>query len=333
MPKPCPNIVQTAMMKQIDDTDEVNGMSFAFFFPGQGSQSLQMMAGFEGVAVVRQTFDEASAVLGQDLWALMNGEDATALNATVVTQPLMLAAGVATYRAYQSMGGQAPAAMAGHSLGEYTALVATGSVDFTDAVRLVRLRAELMQDAVPQGTGAMAAILGLDDALVRQVCAEAEQGEVVEAVNFNSPGQVVIAGHSAAVERAMAAAKAAGAKRALPLPVSVPSHCRLMQAAAEQLAQALHEVAFRQPEIKVLHNADVAAYADVAQVKDALVRQLYSPVRWTETVNVLVGEGLTESAECGPGKVLAGLAKRIHPAANCTALTKQADVEAFIAAH
>lgn len=308
-------------------------MSFAFFFPGQGSQSLGMMNGFEGSAAVKAVFDEVSSVLNQDLWAMMNGSDAAAINETVNTQPLMLAAGAATYRAYLEAGGKTPEAVAGHSLGEYTALVAAGALDFADAVKLVRLRAELMQSAVPQGEGAMAAVLGLDDDVVRQVCAEAAQGSVVEAVNFNSPGQVVIAGSTAAVERAMNLAKEKGAKRALPLPVSVPSHCSLMKPAAEKLAAALENVAVKTPQIRVIHNADVAAYDDAAKIKDALVRQLYSPVRWTETVNALVSEGITESAECGPGKVLAGLAKRINKEASCSALTDQAQVEAFIEAH
>jgi [acyl-carrier-protein] S-malonyltransferase len=310
-------------------------MNFAFFFPGQGSQSLNMMAGFDNMAVVKDTFAEASDVLGQDLWAMMN-TDAQAINDTVNTQPLMLAAGVATWRAYQALGGNSPTALAGHSLGEYSALVAAGSLDFADAVRLVRLRAQLMQEAVPQGAGAMAAILGLDDDAVRAVCAAAEaelSGEVAEAVNFNSPGQVVIAGSAAAIARAAELAKEAGAKRALPLPVSVPSHCRLMQPAAAKLATALQNTAFRQPEIRVIHNADVAAHTDIAQIKDALVRQLYSPVRWTETVALLVEEGITESAECGPGKVLAGLAKRIDKSANCTALTSQEHIQAFIDTH
>ncbi|MCG7657003.1 ACP S-malonyltransferase [Wielerella bovis] len=308
-------------------------MSFAFFFPGQGSQSLHMMNGFDGVQVVRDTFAEASDALNQDLWAMMNGEDAEIIGQTVNTQPLMLTAGVATYRAYLAAGGALPSVVAGHSLGEYSALVAAGSLKFTDAVKLVRLRAELMQSAVPQGVGAMAAILGLDDDVVRQICADAEQGEVCEAVNFNSIGQIVIAGNAAAVERAMTAAKEAGAKRALPLPVSVPSHCRLMQTAAEKLAVALQDVALMQPEIRVIHNADVVSYNDAAQIKDALVRQLYSPVRWTETVQLLVREGVTESAECGPGKVLAGLAKRIEKEAVCSALVSQEAVDAFIAAH
>lgn len=308
-------------------------MSFAFFFPGQGSQSLGMMNGFEGRAVVEATFDEASAALGQDLWAMMNGSDAAPINETVNTQPLMLAAGVATYRAYLEAGGKTPAVVAGHSLGEYSALVAAGALSFADAVKLVRLRAELMQSAVPQGVGAMAAVLGLDDDQVQAICAQTAQGEVVEAVNFNSPGQVVIAGNVAAVERAMAAAKEAGAKRALPLPVSVPSHCSLMKPAAEKLAEALQDVVIHTPQIRVIHNADVAAYDDADKIKDALVRQLYSPVRWTETVNALVAEGIAESAECGPGKVLAGLAKRINKEAACTALTNAEQVAVFIEAH
>lgn len=308
-------------------------MSFAFFFPGQGSQSLGMMNGFENFAVVKNTFDEASAVLGQDLWAMINGEDAAPINETINTQPIMLTAGIATYRAYLEAGGKAPSVVAGHSLGEYTALVVAGALDFADAVKLVRLRAELMQNAVPQGEGAMAAILGLDDDVVRQVCHDAAQGDVVEAVNFNSPGQVVIAGSTAAVERAMQLAKEQGAKRALPLPVSVPSHCSLMKPAADQLATALQNITLHTPQIRVIHNADVAAYHDADQIKDALVRQLYCPVRWTETVNTLVSEGITESAECGPGKVLAGLAKRINKAANCSALTNAEQVSAFIADH
>ncbi|ENT0365772.1 TPA: ACP S-malonyltransferase [Neisseria gonorrhoeae] len=308
-------------------------MSFAFFFPGQGSQSLGMMNGFAEHVIVKNTFDEASAILGQDLWAMINGSDAEIIGQTVNTQPIMLAAGVAVYRAYLEVGGKTPAAVAGHSLGEYTALVAAEALDFADAVKLVRLRAELMQSAVPQGVGAMAAILGLEDEQVRQICAESAQGEVVEAVNFNSPGQVVIAGNAAAVGRTMAAAKEAGAKRALPLPVSVPSHCSLMKPAADKLAEALKTVEIKQPQIRVIHNADVAAYDDAGKIKDALVRQLYSPVRWTETVNALVSDGIAESAECGPGKVLTGLAKRINKAAACSALTDAGQITAFIEAH
>ena len=308
-------------------------MSFAFFFPGQGSQSLGMMNGFAEQAIVKATFDKASAVLGQDLWAMINGEDAELIGQTVNTQPIMLAAGIATYRVYLEAGGKIPSVVAGHSLGEYTALVAADALDFADAVKLVRLRAELMQSAVPQGVGAMAAILGLEDEQVKAICAEAAQGEVVEAVNFNSPGQVVIAGNTAAVERAMAAAKEAGSKRALPLPVSVPSHCSLMKPAAEKLAEALKDITIKQPQIRVIHNADVASYDDADKIKDALVRQLYRPVHWTETVNALVSEGITESAECGPGKVLAGLAKRINKEAACSALTNADQVATFIEAH
>ncbi|PSJ80768.1 ACP S-malonyltransferase [Neisseria iguanae] len=308
-------------------------MSFAFFFPGQGSQSLGMMNGFNEQAIVKATFDEASEALGQDLWAMINGKDTELIGQTVNTQPIMLAAGVSTYRAYLEAGGTMPDVAAGHSLGEYTALVIAGALDFAAAVKLVRLRAELMQSAVPQGVGAMSAILGLTDGQVKEICAAAGQSEVVEAVNFNSPGQVVIAGNATAVERAMTAAKEAGAKRALLLPVSVPSHCSLMKPAAEKLASALKEFEIKQPEIRVIHNADVAAYDNPKTIKDALVRQLYSPVRWTETVNTLCNEGVTESAECGPGKVLAGLVKRINKEAVCSALVSTDSVKAFIEAH
>ncbi|WP_024303782.1 ACP S-malonyltransferase [Pseudogulbenkiania sp. MAI-1] len=303
-------------------------MSFAFVFPGQGSQSLNMMDGFADLPVVKQTFDEASAVLGDDLWAMLKAESADAINATINTQPLMLAAGVATWRAWQAVGGAQPAVVAGHSLGEYSALVAAGALSFADAVKLVRLRAQAMQEAVPAGEGAMAAILNLSDDDIRAACAEAAQGEVVEAVNFNSPGQVVIAGAKAAVERAMELCKAKGAKRALPLPVSVPSHCALMKPAAERLAAALAEVEIKAPAIPVLHNADVASYSDPAQIRDALVRQLYSPVRWTETVQKMAADGIVQLAECGPGKVLAGLAKRIDGNVKGLALTDAAALEA-----
>ena len=303
-------------------------MAFAFLFPGQGSQSLKMMDGFADLPVVKQTFDQASAALGEDLWAMLQSDSAEAINATVNTQPLMLAAGVATYRAWLAQGGAVPAVVAGHSLGEYAALVAAGSLDFADAVRLVRLRAQAMQDAVPAGEGAMAAILNLSDDDIRAACAEAAQGQVVEPVNFNSPGQVVIAGNKAAVERAMELCKARGAKRALPLPVSVPSHCTLMRPAADKLAAALAQVDIQAPQIPVLHNADVASYADAAQIRDALTRQLYCPVRWTETIQQLAGDGVLQMAECGPGKVLAGLAKRINGDINCHALTDAGKLDA-----
>ncbi len=307
-------------------------MSFAFFFPGQGSQSLNMMAGFSGSTEVRTTFEEASDALGDDLWAMIHGTDEPLINATVNTQPLMLAAGIATYRAYRQAGGAKPTVMAGHSLGEYTALVAAESLNFADAIKLVRLRAQLMQDAVPQGQGAMAAILGLEDEQVKAVCLEAAQGEVVEAVNFNAKGQVVIAGQTAAVERAIIAAKEAGAKRALPLPVSVPSHCALMTGAAEKLAEALAGVMINTPEIRVVHNVDVHSYEDSDNIRNALTRQLYSPVLWTQTVSSLADAGVALAAECGPGKVLAGLSKRITDKMSCQALVKMDDVTAFIQA-
>jgi len=286
-------------------------MKFAFVFPGQGSQSVGMMAAYGDAAPLRDVFAEASAALGQDLWAMVAEGPADMLNQTVNTQPAMLAAGVAAYRLWQARGGPAPAVMAGHSLGEYSALVCAGSLAFADAVRLVRLRAEAMQSAVPEGVGAMAAVLGLDDASVRAVCEEAAQGEVLEAVNFNSPGQVVIAGHKAAVERGCVLAKEKGAKRALPLPVSVPSHCALMKPAAERLLVALNGIEVKTPVVPVLHNVDVAAHADPAAIRDALARQLFSPVRWVETVQVMAEQGVQLVAECGPGKVLAGLNKRI----------------------
>lgn len=295
-------------------------MKFAFFFPGQGSQSVGMMQGFGDQAVVRNTFAEASEVLGQDLWRMVS-EPNEELNQTANTQPLMLTAGIAAWRAWLEAGGAQPVVMAGHSLGEYTALVASGALEFSAALPLVRYRAEVMQGAVAEGVGAMAAILGLDDDAVRAVCAEAAQGEVLEAVNFNSPGQVVIAGHKAAVERGMEAAKGKGAKRALILPVSVPSHCALMKPAADKLAAYLADVAIAAPKVPVLHNADVASYSDAASIKDALVRQLHSPVRWVETVQAVAAQGISQAAECGPGKVLAGLNKRIVADMTCFALT------------
>jgi [acyl-carrier-protein] S-malonyltransferase len=284
---------------------------FAFVFPGQGSQSRGMMNGYADFPAVRNTFAEASDVLNQDLWQLVaEGGDAD-LNATVNTQPIMLSAGVAVYRAWQSQHGAAPFIMAGHSLGEYTALVAAGALRFADALPLVRYRAQCMQQAVPEGAGGIAAILGMDDDEVRAVCAEGAQGEVLEAVNYNSPGQVVIAGNRAAVERGMELAKAKGAKRAIMLPMSVPSHCRLLEGAAKKLRDYLADVTVQAPSIPVLHNADVKSYSDSTAIKDALVRQLYLPVRWVETVLEFGKQGITHSVECAPGKVLAGLNKRI----------------------
>ena len=284
---------------------------FAFVFPGQGSQSRGMMNGYADFAVVRDTFAEASDVLKQDIWQLVVDGSDDELNATVNTQPVMLTAGIAVYRAWQSQNGAMPAMMAGHSLGEYTALVAAGALSFADVLPLVRYRAECMQQAVPQGVGGIAAILGLDDEAVRAVCLEGAQGEVLEAVNYNSPGQVVIAGNRAAVERGMELAKGKGAKRAIMLPMSVPSHCSLLKGAAEQLREYLASVSIQAPQIPVLHNADVAAYSDGDKIKDALVRQLYSPVRWVETVLEFGKQGVTHNVECAPGKVLAGLNKRI----------------------
>jgi [acyl-carrier-protein] S-malonyltransferase len=278
-----------------------------------------MMKGFDGLQVVRDTFAEASEVLSQDFWHMVT-EPNELLNQTIHTQPLMLTAGVAVWRAWQAQGGPQPAVVAGHSLGEYTALVAAGALAFKDALPLVRYRAQVMQEAVAEGVGAMAAILGLSDEDVRAVCAQAAQGQVLEAVNLNSPGQVVIAGHKEAVERGMQAATEKGAKRALPLPVSVPSHCALMKPAAEALSAYLREVALTGPVIPVIHNADVAAYETPEKIKDALVRQLYSPVRWVETVEYVYAQGVAHSAECGPGKVLAGLVKRINANLPCLPL-------------
>lgn len=301
---------------------------FAFLFPGQGSQSVTMMAGFADNKVIRDTFVEASDVLGTDFWAMVT-EPNDEINQTTNTQPIMLIAGIATWRAWQATSGLKPAVLAGHSLGEYSALVASGALSFIDALPLVRYRAEVMQNAVPSGVGAMAAILGLDDETVRAVCIEASQHEVLEAVNLNSPGQVVIAGNKAAVERGMALAKEKGAKRALPLPVSVPSHCALMKPAAEQLADYLKNIQVNTPQIPVLHNADVTAYSDAEKIKDALVRQLYSPVRWVETIQAMHKMSIQQSAECGPGKVLAGLTKRIVAELPCSALLTVAALQEF----
>ena len=305
---------------------------FAFVFPGQGSQSRGMMNGYADFAAVRDTFAEAADVLKQDLWQLVaEGEDAD-LNATVNTQPIMLTAGVAVYRAWQSQNGAMPTMMAGHSLGEYTALVASGALNFADALPLVRYRAQCMQEAVPEGVGGIAAILGLDDEAVCAVCAEGAQGEVLEAVNYNSPGQVVIAGNRAAVERGMELAKAKGAKRALMLPMSVPSHCSLLQGAADKLRTYLESVTVNAPAVPVLHNADVAAYSDAAKIKDALVRQLYSPVRWVETVQAFGQQGITHNVECAPGKVLAGLNKRIDTNQQAMAINDGEALKAALAA-
>ncbi|HKJ10111.1 MAG TPA: ACP S-malonyltransferase [Gammaproteobacteria bacterium] len=281
-------------------------------FPGQGSQAVGMLHALgQRFREVGDTFDEASDALGYDLWKLVEGGPEQELNRTDRTQPAMLAAGVAVWRAWCAGGGPLPAVMAGHSLGEYTALVCSGSLDLAAGVALVAERGRRMQEAVPAGTGAMAAVLGLDDAAVKRACAEAAGSEVVAAVNFNAPGQVVIAGHAAAVQRAIEKAKAAGAKRAVTLPVSVPSHCILMRRAADAYAHTLDTVGFGRPAIPVLHNVDVASYEDPTSIRNALAMQLFSPVRWVETVQAMARHGVTTLVEAGPGKVLTGLCKRI----------------------
>lgn len=288
-------------------------MSLAFVFPGQGSQSERMLNTLAAdFSEVEATYREASEVLGYDLWDIVQNGPADKLNSTDITQPAMLAAGVAVWRVWQAKGGTQPIVLAGHSLGEYTALVCGGSLAFTDAIKLVAERGRLMQEAVPAGTGAMAAVLGLEDDAVRQACADAAAGEVLEAVNFNSPGQVVVAGNKSAVERVVDLAKERGAKRALLLPVSVPSHCALMQPAADQLAIVLKDVAIQAPSIPVINNADVASPTEPDAIRDALVRQLYSPVRWVETIQKMAADGVDRLIECGPGKVLVGLNKRIE---------------------
>ncbi len=302
----------------------------AFVFPGQGSQSVGMMQGWGERSEVRFTFSEASDALGQDLWAVVTEGPTDLLNQTINTQPAMLAADIAVWRVWRAAGGIQPALLAGHSLGEYAALVAAGALGFSDAIKLVRFRAEAMQAAVPEGVGAMAAILGLDDDAVRAVCVEAAAGEVVEAVNLNSPGQVVIAGNKAAVERAMALAKEKGAKRALPLPVSVPSHSTLMLPAAKKLLVHLQTVAIKAPTIPVLHNTDVLSHAEPDAIRAALAKQLHTAVRWVETVQALKAAGMDGVIECGPGKVLAGLAKRIDDSLPVLALVDEASLQAAL---
>lgn len=299
-------------------------MSIAFVFPGQGSQQVGMMDGYAGDRAVRATFDEASALLGEDLWQLAANGPAEAQNLTRNTQPLLLTASVAIWRAWQAAGGATPSYMAGHSLGEYSALVAAGALAFRDAVPLVRFRAEAMQDAVAPGVGAMAAVIGGDDDAIAQACAEASQGEIVEPVNYNGPGQVVIAGHRAAVERAMAAAKARGAKRAMLLPVSAPFHSSLLAPAADRLARRLADVEFASPRVPVVHNVDVTTHDTAAAMRGALARQAASPVRWTETMRYLVAYGVTSVVECGPGRVLAGLARRVDDSLATYSLTDPA---------
>ena len=303
-------------------------MSFAFVFPGQGSQSVGMMAAYGDASVVRATFNEASDALGDDLWVMVAEGPVEVLTQTVNTQPVMLTAAIAAWRLWLDKGGRKPAVLAGHSLGEYSALVAAGVISFADAVPLVRLRAAAMQEAVPVGTGAMAAILGLDNTGILAACAEAGQGDVVEPVNFNANGQTVIAGHKAAVERAMEACKARGAKMAKALPVSAPFHSSLIRPAADKLAARLAELTFSAPAIPVINNVDVAIESDSERIKDALIRQAYNPVRWVETIQAMAAMGVTTVAECGPGKVLAGLTKRCADGVVGVALADAAGIEA-----
>lgn len=307
-------------------------MKFALVFPGQGSQSLGMMAAYGDSPAIRTSFDEASKALGRDLWQLVVDGPAEALNQTVNTQPLMLTAGIAVYRLWQEKGGPMPTMVAGHSLGEYAALVAAGVLELGDAVPLVELRAKAMQEAVPAGEGAMAAILGLDAETVKAACGEAAQGQVAQAVNFNAPEQTVIAGHKAAIERAAEACKARGAKRAVMLPVSAPFHCSLMQPAAEKLKARLAELVLAVPKIAVVNNVDVATPTDPAAIKDALGRQAAAPVRWVETMRAMQAAGVTHVYECGPGKVLAGLVKRCADGLAGGAMADLAGVEAALAA-
>ena len=305
----------------------------AIVFPGQGSQSVGMLADlYQQYPLVQQTFAEASDALGYDLWALVAQGPEAVLNETHRTQPALLTASVAVWRLWQQQGGVTPAYFAGHSLGEYSALVCAGVLTLADAVKLVEKRGNYMQQAVPAGVGAMSAIIGLDDAAIAAACEQAAQGEVVSPVNYNSPGQVVIAGHKAAVERAGELCKAAGAKRALPLPVSVPSHCALMRPAAEQLAQDLAALNFNNAVIPVVNNVDVAIAADNLAVKDALVRQLYSPVRWTETIEWLAAQGVTDVLELGAGKVLSGLIKRIDKTLSTASVGDVAALQAALVA-
>ncbi|HAS6065891.1 TPA: ACP S-malonyltransferase [Vibrio vulnificus] len=302
---------------------------FAIVFPGQGSQAVGMLADLgEQYEIVKQTFAQASEALGYDLWALVQNGPAEDLNQTFRTQPALLASSVAIWRVWQELGLAQPENLAGHSLGEYSALVCAGVIDFQEAIKLVELRGQLMQEAVPAGTGAMYAIIGLDDEAIAKACEEAAQGEVVSPVNFNSPGQVVIAGSKDAVERAGALCKEAGAKRALPLPVSVPSHCALMKPAADKLAVALESIEFKAPQLPVINNVDVVAETDPAKIKDALVRQLYSPVRWTESVELMSSQGVEKLLEMGPGKVLTGLTKRIVKSLEAAAVNDVASLDA-----
>jgi [acyl-carrier-protein] S-malonyltransferase len=307
-------------------------MKLAMVFPGQGSQSVGMLRGYAGLPGIEAVRKDAATVLGEDFLKLLDEGPAEQLNLTVNTQPAMVTAALAVYAAWLAADGPEPAVVAGHSLGEYSALVAAGALDFAQALPLVRFRAQSMQEAVPAGTGAMAAILGLDDDATRAACAEAAQNEIVEAVNFNGPGQVVIAGHKAAVERAIEACKARGAKRAMPLPVSAPFHSSLLRPAGEKLAGYLENVALKTPRIQLINNVDVKIVSDPGQIKDALVRQAASPVRWAETIRSMAEQGVTHVIECGPGKVLAGMVKRIEPKLQGIAAADRASLEAALTA-
>jgi [acyl-carrier-protein] S-malonyltransferase len=304
----------------------------AFVFPGQGSQKIGMLAELAAeYPVVQSTFAEASEVLGYDLWALVQSGTQEEINLTERTQPLLLTASVAVYRVWLEKNGAQPAFMAGHSLGEWSALVCAGVVAFKDAVKLVQQRGKFMQEAVPAGQGAMAAIIGLDDALIIEACKKAEQGEVVSAVNFNSPGQVVIAGAAAAVERASALCKEAGAKRALPLPVSAPFHTELMRPAAERLAEQIAATVFSAPAVPVVHNVTADTEADPEKIKALMIEQVFSPVRWVDCVNTLSAKGITLTLECGPGKVLSGLNKRINAELSAVSVEKPEELQAALA--
>jgi len=306
-------------------------MKIAFVFPGQGSQSVGMLDSFASNGAVAEALRDASAALGQDLAALIRQGPAEELSLTVNTQPVMLTAGYAVFRAWRAAGGPQPAVVAGHSLGEYTALTAAGALTLSDAVRLVRVRAQAMQDAVPVGQGAMAAILGLSDEQVRQACAEAAAGEIVEPVNFNAPSQVVIAGSAAAVARACEAAKRLGAKRALPLPVSAPFHSSLLRPASDRLRAYLADVPLRAPAIPLVNNVDVAIEDEPQRIVDALARQAAAPVRWVETIRKMADDGVTHVVECGPGRVLAGLTKRIAPSLESVAIADAASLDDALA--
>lgn len=305
----------------------------AFVFPGQGSQKVGMLADIAAIEpLVGQSFAEASDALGYDLWDLVQHGSQESLNLTENTQPLLLTASVALWRVWQARGGAMPSFMAGHSLGEFSALVCAGSLSFSDAVKLVRARGQFMQTAVPVGEGAMAAVLGLSDDVIVAICQASSSAGVVEAVNFNAPGQVVIAGHVAAVEQAIAALKDAGAKRAMPLPVSAPFHTSLMQPAAEKLSEAIDAIEWRAPGVPVVHNVHGQTESDPVAMRALLVRQLYSPVKWVDCVNAMVQQGVTTIVECGPGKVLSGLSKRIDKSLNCLNIEDPASLDAALAA-